>query len=443
MSTFTHLLPTVSSKRRPLLFLAVAALILLISLATRTLHDWFAPKPNRPAAVELGSQAGISQVEAQLQRSPDAESYALLGQGLLQQVRETGDVTLYARADQAFSEALKRDPKLVDGLVGRGILALAMHDFNRALDWAEQAWGLNSFRAQTLGVKVDGLVELGRYDEAVATLQQMVDLRPDVASYTRISYLRELHGEVEGAIEAMRMATSMVVPGTEQWLWSTVQLGNLYGNNGRLAEAEQSYRQALQLRADYPYALAGLARVQAAQGDFASAIAGLDQLVKRLPLPEFVVTLGELYEVSGQPKLAQQQYDLVRTMQKLNAASGMNVDLELATFEVNHGDDPATALAQAQAAYAERPTVFAADTLAWAYYRTGDLSHAQHYSNAALRLNTQDALIHFHAGMIAAAQGDTTTAQRYLGQALAINPAFSLLYASQAQAKLAELGRQP
>jgi tetratricopeptide (TPR) repeat protein len=443
MSTFTHLLPTVSSKRRPLMFLAVAALTLLISLATRAVHERFTPKPNQPAAVELGSQEGINQVEAQLQRSPDdAESYALLGQGLLQQVRETGDVTLYARADQAFSEALKRDPQLLDGLVGRGILALAMHDFKGALSWAEQAWALNQFRAQTLGVKVDGFVELGRYDEAVATLQQMVDLRPDVASYTRISYLRELHGEVDGAIEAMSMATSMVVPGTEQWLWSTVQLGNLYWNNGRLAEAEQGYRQALQLRDDYPYALAGLARVQAAQGDFAAAIAAFEQLVKRLPLPEFVVTLGELYEVSGQPDLARQQYDLVRTMQKLNAASGMNVDLELATFEVNHGADPATALAQAQAAYAERPTIFAADTLGWAYYRTDDLSKAEHYSREALRLNTQDALLHFHAGMIAAAQGDTTAAQTDLRRALAVNPTFSLLYAPQAQAKLAELAGQ-
>jgi tetratricopeptide (TPR) repeat protein len=446
MSTLTHLLSNAANKRRPLLLMAVAALILTVTVAVRLGQGWLPPKVDRTpaAAIDPGSPQGIGQMEARLQRNPDdVEAYALMGLGWLQQVRETGDVSLYARAGQAFDQALQHDPKQLDALIGRGILALALHDFTGALSWADEAWALNPYRAQTLGLKVDALVELGRYPEAVETLQQMVDLRPDLASYTRVSYLRELHGEVEGAIEAMRMAAQMGVPGSEQWLWTTVQLGNLYWSTGRLDEAEATYRQALQLRSNYAYALAGLARVQAAHGDNAAAITELDRLSKRLPLPEFVVTLGELYEMTGQPDLARQQYDLVRTMQKLNAASGMNVDLELATFEVNHGDNPQAALAQAKAAYQVRPTIYAADTLAWAYYHVGDLAQAAAYSQEALRLNTQDALLHFHAGMIAAAWGDDASAREHLRRALAINPAFSVLHADRAKAKIDDLNRIP
>jgi tetratricopeptide (TPR) repeat protein len=245
-----------------------------------------------------------------------------------------------------------------------------------------------------------------------------------------------LHGETEGALSAMLDAAGMGRYGTEEWLWSRVQVGNLYWNSGQLERARQTYQAALAARPDYPYAIAGLARVKAAQADLTGAIADYAALVQRLPLPEFVVTLGELYEAAGQPDQANQQYDLVRVMQKLNAANGMNVDLELATFEVNHGTDPAAALAQAQAAYAERPTIYAADTLAWALYKTGDYQAAHQYSQEALRLGTQDALLYFHAGMIADALGDAPAAKTHLTQALQINPHFSPLYAAEAQAKL-------
>jgi tetratricopeptide (TPR) repeat protein len=441
MSLRIHRFTVVQATRRPIFLLVIALLFVAGGAGLHLLQADPTPWSQRaPAAIERGSVDDLAQLEMRLQRNPgDANAFALLGQALLQQVRETGDVSLYTRAGQAFTRALDQDPKQLDAIIGQGMLALALHDFHAALRWADQAWALNPLRAQTLGVKVDALVELGRYDEAVTTLQQMVDLRPDLASYTRVSYLRELHGEVEGAIDAMSKAAGMTMPGSEQWLWTMVQLGHLYWNSGQIDDAEQVYRQALQLRNDYPYALAGVGRIQAARGNFADAIKLYEQLTRRLPLPEFVVTLGELYTATGQLERAAQQYDLVRTMQKLNAASGMNVDLELATFEVNYGSDPMAALAQAQAAYAERPTIYAADTLAWAFYRTGNYASAGRYSAEALRLGTRDALLHFHAGMIAVALGETVAAQQHLRTALDINPYFSLTFASEAQEKLVEL----
>ncbi len=430
--------------RRPLLMLGVATVFLIMAVVARLFYPAPVQPTQAPVAMELSAPAAINKLQARLENNPeDTHAYANLGLGLLQQVRETGDVSLYTRAGKAFDEALKRDPQQLDALVGQGILALALHDFTGALVWAEQAWALNPFRAETLGIMVDGQVELGRYAEAVATLQKMVDLRPDLNSYSRVSYLRELYGDVDGAIVAMQSAVQTAPRGSENWLWTQTHLGNLYFNRGDLTQAVAIYQQVLAAKADYAYALAGLAQVDAAQGKVAEAIARYEQIAKRLPLPEFIIALGELYEANGQMDAARQQYDLVGVIQQINAAAGMNVDLEMALFAANHGTDPAAAVAQARTAYAARPTIYTADTLAWALYQQGNYAEAAVYSQEALRLGTRDALFHFHAGMIANQLGDKILAHTHLQEVLAINPYFSPIYGPVAQQTLQAITPSP
>jgi tetratricopeptide (TPR) repeat protein len=348
-------------------------------------------------------------------------------------VRETADPALYAQAESAFQEALNQDPKQLQALIGQGMLALSRHDFQNALAWGEEARSLDAYSDEALGVIVDAQVELGRYPAAVESAQAMVDLRPGLASYSRVSYLRELHGDTPGAIAAMQEAVDAGERGSEARAWAQVQLGHLYFNSGDWGLAAENYRQVLQSQPDYPYALAGLARVEAANGRYEEAIKQYEAIVGRLPLAEFVIVLGELYEATGQHEAAGQQYELVRAIQRLNAGAGMDVDLELALFDANHGD-AALALEKALATYERRPSIYAADVLAWALYKNGDYAQAECYIQEALRLGTRDALLHFHAGKIAEALGDRATAGQHFATAVSINPAFSVLEAAQLKA---------
>jgi tetratricopeptide (TPR) repeat protein len=382
----------------------------------------------------------IAQLQERIKRNPDdTEAYAQLGLAQLQRVRETADPTLYPKAEQALAEALKRDPQQFDAILGQGILALARHQFTDALSWGQRAQALNSFSAAAYGIMGDAQLELGRYGEANATIQKMVDTRPDLNSYSRVSYLRELHGDTPGAIVALDRAVEAGGPNSESTLWSQTQLGHLYFNSGDLARAERTYQEALLTRPDYIYAQAGIAKVRAAQGRTGEAIRSYQVIVKRLPQPEFVIALGDLYEATGKPAEAQKQYDLVRAIQQLNASAGMDVDMELALFDADHGADPQAALARARSAYTRRPSIYGADVLAWALYRAGDYAEAQRYATEALRLNTRDALLRYHAGMIAEALGDRAKAREDLEQALAINPHFSVRHAPIARATLAEI----
>lgn len=450
------------SRPRSELILLASVLILVIALIMRLGLVWglgpTIPETSMvvPKPVELGAESTILTLQNRIRLNPDdTVAYAQLGLALLQRVRETGDPSLYTRAELAFSEALERDPQHLDALIGQGLLALARHQFTEALAWGEQARALNPFRAQVYGIIGDAQVELGQYEAATATIQKMVDTRPDLSSYSRVSYLRELYGDVPGAIEAMERAIAAAGTfSTESALWTQVQLGHLYFNSGNLQQAEATYTQALRFRPDYIYAFAGIARVRAAQGKYQEAIGYYRQVIERLPLPEFVIALGELYEVTGQAEEATLQYDLVRVMQQLNASAGVDVDLELALFEVDHGADPVRALQQARAAYARRPSIYAADTLAWALYHNGQYDQARAYSLEALRLGSRDAMLHYHAGMIAYALSEMPSgtpegisevqnlaaARAHLQEALSINPAFSVRYAPQAQALLAGMG---
>lgn len=431
--------------------LMAAGLALLV--AAGALGAWLYPR-SRPAIAtqqlaQAASQRPVDQTDQAIweyqqrvrENPSDVQSYAVLGSAYVQKARETGDPSYYAKAQAAIDEALRVGPDNVEALIGAGTLANARHQFQEALQLGERARAANPSVPRVYGVIADAQTELGMYDDAIATLQTMVDMRPDLSSYSRVSYARELHGDLDGAIEAMRMAVDAGGPTTENSAWTRVQLGNLYFAKGDLAQAEQEYQATLVQLPNYVYGQAGLARVRAAQGRADEAIDLYRQAIARMPLPEFVIALGELQQATGRAAEAAKQYDLVRAMQQLFKVNGVDTDLELALFDADHGGDPAATVALARAAHARRPSVKAADTLAWALYKAGDAAEARRYADEALRLGTQDALMLYHAGTIAQAQGDSAAARELLGRALALNPNFSPLYAPQARQALGAGGQ--
>jgi tetratricopeptide (TPR) repeat protein len=288
--------------------------------------------PSRPVHTMPWSanERAISVLQEKLKADPgNADLNASLGQAYLQKARETGDPSYYPKSEELFTRALTAKPDHVQALVGQASLEMSRHQFAAARDIAQRAADLAPYSAGARGLLADAYVQLRDYDNAVRVLDQMVRLKPNLSSYSRISYMRELKGDPQGAIQAMEMAIQAGAPDAENTAWCIVQLGNLYLNSGHPAQAEIAYRAALRRFPGYVHANAGLAKVAAARKNYEGAVQYYQKAIDTVPMPEFLIGLSSVYQKMGKTAEARAQLDLVSNIKKVYEANGVSMDAEI------------------------------------------------------------------------------------------------------------------
>ncbi len=418
------------------------ALALALLLAGFVLADGGSRSVATPNDPTMMTNAVVRFFEERVRRDPhDFVSYNRLADAYVQRARQSGDVADYRRAEAALKASLEALPNdNYDALVQLSLVYGAMHRFADARELAQSALALKPWEAFGYAALGDALVALGQYDEAGEAYQRVTSEAPGLSSFSRLAYLFELRGELETAELMWRNALSTDSGRRpENTAWARVQLGNYYFNIGEIGPAEDEYDHALKALPDYVHALAGLAKVDAARGDYDDAALLYNRVVARYPIPEYVAALGDVHLLAGRRDDAEKQYDLVVAIDRLYKASGINTDLQMALFFADHDLNIDEAVRQARGVYEERPSIQAADVLAWALYKSGQYKEARAYSREALRLGTQDALMLFHAGMIYNGLGEYQKARDHLERAIQINPGFSVLYAGTAVDTLQEL----
>lgn len=393
-----------------------------------------------PAAAQAAPRPPESTetLQGALRADPDDwRSWARLGLAYVEDARVTANPALYPKAQGALERSLELKAEgNASALIGRAALANARHDFAEGLEWGERARSTDGGRAEAHGVIGDSLVELGRYDDAFAAYQQMVDLAPGLASYTRAAYALELQGDVDGARRTLELALGAAVA-PKDMAFAHHSLGELAWHSGDIGEARSHYEQSTRLDPAFVPPQAGLARVEAASGDAERAISRWKAVADRSPLPEYVAELADLYLATGRPAEAEQQFALLQAQRALLEANGVNVELELALFSADHGVDLHEGLRAAESEWRRRKSIHVADALAWQLHAHGRHREALEVSDEALRLGTRNALFLFHRGMIHQSLGDERAARADLERAMATNPHFSILHAPAAARALA------
>ena len=331
----------------------------------------------------------------------------------LQIIRETGDTSVYVKIEKVLDRLEKYHPNTAQIFAKRAEIANGLHDFKGGLEYINKAISLDQSQALFYGIRSDSEIELGMYEKAEQSLQQMIDLKPNFSSFSRVAYQRELHGDTEGALLALTAAISSGSAHLENMAWAYTESGKLHIINDQKA-AEQNFWQALELYPEYAPALEGLARIAYIQGEMETAELYYLRAFTALPVASYAIYLGNFYQAIGEVDKSQAHYALA-DLAYLNAGK-TNVNLEYALFLADHGDIK-EALKLAQSAYNTHPSIFAADVYAWAHYKNGQFGEAKSYISEALRLGEYDPLILYHAGIIAEASGDILIAGKYFTRA--------------------------
>ncbi|MEO7922931.1 MAG: tetratricopeptide repeat protein [Chitinophagaceae bacterium] len=360
----------------------------------------------------------------------DTKSLLALTALYIQEARNSGNFNYYNNAAlNCIDAVLVMDQGNFEALIFKSTILLSQHRFEDGLAIAEQARQLYPLNAYVYGLIIDGNVELGNYKAALDAADKMISIRPDNRSYSRIAYLREIHGDLPGAIKAMELAVDAGAAGDENTEWCRVQLGKLYEKTGKLSDAKMQYTIAAGNRHNYPYALAGLARIATAEKEYDRALALYRQADSLIPDHTFSEGMIEVYNLTGQAdKAGILAGEILDRMKQLSTAggndkrAGQNEDHEMAHAYMGVNDFD-RALEYALAEYRRRPAnIEVNETVALVYYGKGEYTKAAPFIASALKTNCKNPELLSHAGLIYAKAGNKIKAREYLQEALKNDP---------------------
>ncbi len=213
----------------------------------------------------------IRDLQDQLRRAPGSpELWMTLGEAWVRRAREAADPGLYHSAADCAAAALALSPGAPRALALRGMVLLDAHRFDEARALAADLTARHPGFARGHGILSDALLELGRLEEAATAAQRMMDLKPDLPSYSRASHLLWLQGDSDGALEAARLAVD-AGGDPEARAWVRTQAALIRLHRGEHARADAELDLALADFPDHPAALAAKARVALSRGDRAAS----------------------------------------------------------------------------------------------------------------------------------------------------------------------------
>ncbi len=374
------------------------------------------------------TQEAVNKVTQKISQQPtDYASYIKLSEIYINEARVTGEHGYYYPSilnmlDFVLSKQVNEEIQF-KALSLKSSVYLSLHQFANAKETALAAVKLNPDNAQIYGALVDANVELGNYDEAVKMAETMMNKRPDLLSYSRASYLREIHGDPKGAIEAMKMAVESGYPGYENQAWTRNTLAHIYETYGDIQSAEREYKTTLAERPGYPFAVAGLASVELKKGNFKEAEEKLNQAIQIIPEVSFYVELAELYKQTGREKEAQNALKTILEMMADDEAKGHTMALEYAKVYMNVAGNLEKALEYAQKEFDARPTnIDVNKVLAEIYYEMGNLVEAEKHLAMAFITQSKNPELLEIAGLINIRGGHQKEGEMLVKQAHEANP---------------------
>ncbi|MGV3611927.1 MAG: tetratricopeptide repeat protein [Fluviicola sp.] len=361
------------------------------------------------------------------------ESLIKLSEIYIYEARVTGEHPYYYNAALVtLNETLKDTAKMTTdqhftALFYKSTVQLSQHKFNEALATGKKALALNNTNSGIYGVLVDANVEIGNYDEAVKNCDKMISIRPDLRSYSRISYLREIYGDMKGSIKSMEQAIEAGAPYSEYKCWTIVTMGKMLENHNQLDSAMAYYQFSAKERANYPFGIAGMASVEGKLGNYAKADSLYTVALNAVPEISFIMDQAKLYKKQGKKAEMKRLIPRIESMFQEDIESGHNVNMEFAFFLLDFKKDFKRALDLGLKEYQLRPNNIDVNRLlAFAYFANGDKANAAKHVKIAMKTNKQEGDLYCISGLI-------NNDKKQIKKAFSIDPYQDHLFAERAK----------
>jgi tetratricopeptide (TPR) repeat protein len=383
----------------------------------------------------------VSFWEGQVRRDPQSPlSMMQLAGAYLQRQRETGDDSYAERAEKTIRRALQIAPNQPDMTLRLGRSLLAQHRFKEALVCADKVVKIDP---QAHRLRADALSELGRYDEAVKAVSSVPRDAADPGLQALYAHVNALRGQQEIAFKhwdtAVQLAENNSSLPAESAAWFYVRRGQARLMAAMSEQAERDFQKALEIFPGDYRAMEALVNLYARRRDWKNAVAWGEKLLPLASDPDVRFLLGECYQGLGQSEKARKQWQMARSDAKKELKDPGTHARHLVLYLADTNQHLPEALRLAQRDTRSRADIYTWDTLSWLAYKNKRFDEAKKASDKALTPGTRDAMLWYHAGMIATAHGDLAGAKANLSRALEINPQFHHKYADEARATLKTL----
>jgi tetratricopeptide (TPR) repeat protein len=372
-----------------------------------------------------------------------------LAEQYMQRFRERGDIGDVGRA---LAMALQEERVVPhSGLADASMIGplITLHRFRQAREYVRDMGGPASRSAETLAREASLDMELGEY-EGVPRLLGLI--KPAERSSIIAETVESRYDELTGKLNRARylLARAMVSydahypeASAQARAWYHFRAGELAFAAGQNDEAIADERLAIEMFPNFNLAYNALARFELATGHPREALEAATSGANITPLPEVLGYKADAERSLGMTEASTQTRDLIVAIEQIGNAYHVN-DRLIAIYYSEHGIRLDDGLRIARREIAVRgDEVYAQDTLAWAAAMDGHRGEARSAMAKAVRYDTDDPRLQFHAGMIALHFGDTADAKLRLSRALALNPQFHPVYADEARLVLASLDSRP
>ena len=273
-------------------------------------------------------------------------------------------------------------------------------------------------------LKADLDFQLGRYDAARSGYEELIEEERTWDILARLAYFHFKMGDFDRADHLYDEAVDeLTAKEMRHYAWVELQRGVVDLSRGNYEKAREHYQRAERAYSGHWLVQEHVAELLGAEGKTDEAEAMYRGVIARVPRPDFLQALGELYLSTGKTVEAN---DCLKRAESAFLQSAQRGEVHyyhhLADLYADVFENGAEAVKWAQKDLELRRNFSTLAALAWALYRAGEFPRALELMDESLASGVKDARLFHAAGLIHKAFSPNGKADSYLQMAAAINP---------------------